>query len=782
MTIKAKKEKLKEFKNENEFREFLIDFLTKCGFKNILHTHRYGSPEQGKDIIGRIENQITGVDWFAFVVKKGRVSGGTNEIETIKNQISQSFEYPYKGINGEKIKINKVVVITNENFTNGAQSQINESPRLSSYNNFNFWWNENLIPKIDENYPDFWLPGDAFAKEYSKNFISQLKKEIRIRDFTIPKVDDKKIQKLLDIFIEPKLTVKELEEDKKTKEKTIKNKKFNIKALEIIDENLLLSGEQGVGKTKLLNNLARRLADSNLMYRNKQIPVIIKALQLREYDFNIEELIKNLLKKYSDIFFDEETLKEYRIVPFVDDFDLLRNSEKEKIKEGLEKYCDNNSTNFILTYSKDEINFSSSIKSIKIHSFNNKQIESFINKFFESTDKAKKFYRILNESDILSKLPTTPLTISLISLLYDENNFEIPATLSDIYTDFVNVLLGRLEVYNKTDLLIYNLKKRIFTSLALKMLDERNYEIRLIDFILFVNEFLSDRSYETQSESDILEIIEKSGLLYITDKKVVGFKQQAFIEFLASVEIYHHKRESHYEKLIINFNDVTWQNTTIFYAGHSKELQLIIDDVINKSPNENIKDWLINSSGMGYLSQALYQTKPVERKKLVMKALDNLILCYDKMKEMTSEKGTFLYDMPLPLLLGTLNHWFNENFKSITLKGTLNMSFEEVFNSENNFENNFKGLMIATTLMNPYINDEENFSRLIDRQEFISHPILPLVADFSMELGMIHKRNVNKDLKKKIEDQIKKKREYIKHVLKEPAYRFNENFALKKKE
>ena len=63
----------------------------------------------------------------------------------------------------------------------------------------------------------------------------------------------------------------------------------------------------------------------------------------------------------------------------------------------------------------------------------------------------------------------------------------------------------------------------------------------------------------------------------------------------------------------------------------------------------------------------------------------------------------------------------------------------------------------------------------------MNHPILPLVADFAIELGMINIKSVDKELKKKIVLQINKKREYIKLVLKEPAYRFNDKFKLEKK-
>jgi len=776
MTIVEQISKLKDFKNEKEFREFLIDFLRKSGFENVIHTHRYGQPEQGKDIIAMYPNSFEGIDWYAFVVKYGRIGGGTNEIETIKNQIKQSFEYPYVGPDGNKLKINKVKVVTNENFTGGAQSQLSSSPELKVYNNFSFWWNENLIPLIDKHYPDFWLPGDAFAKEYSKAFVKKLHDEIEIRDLSIRKIDDKKIQKLLDIFIEPKLTINVVEEDKLTHEKSVKRIKLNVNSINKIDENLLLSGDQGSGKSKVLNTIASNLASAQNISTNKTLPVRIKAPAFRENDFDILLTVENEVKSLSDGFYADHTLKDYKPVVFLDDFDLLKADEKENLITKLKEFCNNNKTNYVLTYRKNEIDFDKGIKTIKIHNFNIKQIEAFVVKFFEGTERGEKFFKVLKESDILSKLPTTPLTITLISLLYDENNFEIPATLSDIYLDFTGVLLGKLDVRNKTELLAYNIKRRLFSNIALKMLDTKVFEISLDEFGKEINSFLEDRGYEKQSETEIIDIIEKSGLFYKDDNEIVGFKQQAFVEFLASLEIYHHSRDTHYKKLVERFNDVIWQNTAIFYAGHSKELSGMIDDVILNSPNENIKDLFVNSGGMGYLSQALYQTKPSERKKLVIKSLDNLLKAYAEMKSMSEDSNSFIYNMPLPFVMSIINYWFNENFKSITLTKTLEESFEDLFGLENNFENNFKLLMVSTSLMNSYIGKDEKFEKLLYRKEFIEHPVLPLVANFVLDLGNAHKKNVAQEMKEKINKSIIKKRDFIKSVLKEPAYRFNDEF------
>jgi hypothetical protein len=182
---------------------------------------------------------------------------------------------------------------------------------------------------------------------------------------------------------------------------------------------------------------------------------------------------------------------------------------------------------------------------------------------------------------------------------------------------------------------------------------------------------------------------------------------------------------------------------------------------------------------MGYLSQALYQTKPIERSKLVKKSLENLIKSFYLIKENSKEKDNQLHNIPLPLLGTIINFWFNENFKSITLNDTLSISFSDIFsNDENSFDSNFKLLMIATTLMNPYIDKEDCMMQLLDRKEFLNNPLLSVVADMAIELGKINQHNVSKDIKNELIKNIRRKRDYIKLILKEPAHRFNDNFLL----
>ncbi|MCJ7448301.1 MAG: HAMP domain-containing histidine kinase [Bacteroidales bacterium] len=179
MTYEDKIQKLKEFKNEAAFRFFLLDLLTRMGFKDLIETHKYGSPEFGKDIIGAVEHKFERIEHYAFVVKIGKIKGDTKRIEEIKNQIKQCFEYPYKDIYGNDIKINKVKVITNETISKGAIEAIQNSSILKNLNNYYFVWNENLIEIINEYFPDFWENPAINTAEYIENLMNIILHEFR---------------------------------------------------------------------------------------------------------------------------------------------------------------------------------------------------------------------------------------------------------------------------------------------------------------------------------------------------------------------------------------------------------------------------------------------------------------------------------------------------------------------------------------------------------------------------------------------------------------------------
>src|SRR5690606_21577071 len=67
---------------------------------------------------------------------------------------------------------------------------------------------------------------------------------------------------------------------------------------------------------------------------------------------------------------------------------------------------------------------------------------------------------------ILNKLPKTPLTLSLISIIFDERELEIPATISDLYSMFVDLLIGKNQIKESHELIEIGIKNRVLASLA----------------------------------------------------------------------------------------------------------------------------------------------------------------------------------------------------------------------------------------------------------------------------------------------------------------------------
>ena len=68
---------LHNIKKEVEIHSLLAETLPKLGFKDVTITHERGNvPENGKDLICSCYDNIEDKkDWYAFVVKKGTISG-----------------------------------------------------------------------------------------------------------------------------------------------------------------------------------------------------------------------------------------------------------------------------------------------------------------------------------------------------------------------------------------------------------------------------------------------------------------------------------------------------------------------------------------------------------------------------------------------------------------------------------------------------------------------------------------------------------------------------------
>lgn len=651
--------------------ELLVKLLPYMHIKSV-------SRISGNTVEGMIDTAM-GQFNVCYIVFNTPLSKGYSEIESLVTNIDKKFHAGYS----------KVFIVNIHTISGGLRTDIER--KVSNKNSTTFWDRDTLLTNIDTHYPDYWRHSDKALISYETDFETKL-----IESFEIKKLVEYKAayQKLLSIFIEPNLFLRT--EDKQSTKKAFT--KINIdRAIEENQRLLLLHGEPGVGKTRLLNEIGRKLIEKNTIVSGKRyLPVLIDSISIRDAFVEKEDIdiCKLLVEVKLHTHFQNQTIEtvfsDYQLVLLIDSIDEFEDKYKDKITKELECLMDKGVLVFLCTRSTsmEDVFRSSSrinIKEVFIQKFNDYQVEKFASRYFEGDgNRAQSLIESMKENKILEKLPLTPLNLSLMSILYEETNHEIPATLTDIYEKFSNLLLGRTMVNRSIDFLDITVKENILGIYALELLKRKNSELMTRnEFIEFFQENLSSVSGTidlTMLPKALDFIIEHTGLLILHQGKYVKFRHDSYMEYFAAKEIFKNHREME-EKLVENFFDVNWQYAAIFYAGLSRKMPIFLENVIEKvSKSSNFKEYWSSANGIGYLLQALYFTDDTIRKKGVLEVLRLMVDTFEAFKKMSSSlpQNVLFGRIPLPVLSIFPIFIFKDNFDSITLKKPLSMALDEL--------------------------------------------------------------------------------------------------------
>ena len=729
--------------------EFFCMFETLVKNQNFDNVTRYNNCIVGEQkIMGRKT-----VCLFALFPQK--LSGITNE----------EVEIVYKGIESlqNKYSANLVFVVSLQTISNGFKNTLmkkstNISPTYIERNE--------LISLIDEYYSDFWRHEDQDLLAYEKTLLNFIQEDTELRKLNFSQ--DKYKQKL-NFFIEPQLS--RCYEDKKTK--TIVRSKYKIDDIIKQKQSLIIQGEAGCGKSTLLKRIIKHLIDENSALKEKKnLPIYLSSQDIISSIEDIKFLIQDKLK----IILGEAPLNEikdkYYIHLLIDSIDELEDfhsvifEQLEKLKEkyNIKYYVASRNVDMLLQNVGN-----ANVEIYDIRRFNFEQIKHFLNAFFSGEEiKASNLLEALRENKIIDKLPLTPLNLSLISILFEEKDFEIPATISDIYDNFNSLIIGRAVVSSRVEFVDISFKERILSIYALELLNTANHQpMEKRDFEKFFINYFANKSIPIKKGTlnDALDyIVKNTGILFIKDGKYVQFTHASYMEYYASVEIFKFHRE-HEALYVDKFYDSNWQNSAIFYAGKSKDMPNFLQDILKKVQTScNIYEYMSGILGCGYLIQALYLTDNKIRKDVVIEALRLSLLSLEAFKVLAIENKFLYRDYNLPLVQIINFIYFYETFNSITLKEPMKMAFDELYAkyedllaiNDDQLANQINAigynlLELAFTLDSKRIGDQHGLEKVIDSDYILKNPNLLLLADFSMMLlGKVKYESFRNALKKNI--------------------------------
>lgn len=771
----TKEDKIKAIRNiekEEDIHTLLYEILPELGFKDVYITHERGNKsERGKDLICSFEDIVEEKkDWIAFVVKKGVVAGKSVVIQDIIAQTKDCFEFEYKDtIKGLRIRISKVKIVTNRHFSSEAERNIGDNNNFDKAN-IAFWDEEKLIQLIDKHYPQYWLKGSKSYKKYVERFIESIKVESLSKSIGI---SDKKIQKILECAIDPKMLERVEKEDG-----TFQWKSKSTNSIVNLENNSIIIGEPGSGKSTLFKSLSKEIIEQNSLRNDSEFyPIILSFQDLRTTSFDLEKSVVQYFKKdwNSDLMIDGRKVLDARnCVIFIDALDELPQKEQKEaalktINEFYSKYpeikiiCSSRPSDYLF-YNCAELGF----KYLEINPVDRKQVESFLNTYFaDNLVKSQRLLKSLKDTGILEKLPKTPMTIALITILFDEKEIEIPATITDLYRQFVDLLLGKYTPESTVEIIEIGIKHRLLCYFAKKLHVSTKQSISLNDLKTVLLEYSKERGQSFDIELILEDLITNSGLLFQNEREEIQFKHLSFQEYFTAYEIFHHQ-QTETELFTKKFNNLWWQNVAIFYAGMTKDAPGILENIIKESVPTTFSEMVTNTAGLGKLLQALYNTSIESRIVGVKRGVDNtenaikfLLSTDDKSFDMWKNFSKY----EIMQIIGGL---FSFSYWSITLVEPLKQQFEKLItqiddkrSEDEQFYFEFKLFLICTILASDNFISFKEFRKLVEKTKSNDLSLFAIMDTHlqNLQKHLTYKNKEDKDFEKIEKKIIKKKRD-----------------------
>ncbi len=727
--MKNKAEKLAQIKSispETAIHTLLEELLQEMGFNDVYITHENGGKsEDGKDLICSYTNPIVGEkEWWAFVVKKGTIQSNSAIIQDVIGQVIECFQYPYENaIRGIKANINKVVIVTNDHFSNEAERKIRTANNIPKAN-VEFWDAEKLVNFIEDKYPQYWLKGSKIYKKYVDAFSSLIETDSFSKSLG---VSDKKMKRLLDCAIEPKILERVEQEDG-----TFQWKPKKTNSIVKLEDNTIIIGEPGAGKSTLFKTLSKEIIEQNALRNDVEFyPIIINFNSLKAARYDLVKAIKEYFRAdwNKHLLIDgEQIIKQGNCVLFIDALDELPIvSDKEKALNAINDFhtaypdikiiCSSRPSEFLF-YKCTDLGF----RYHEISNLDRGQVQNFINSYFaDNIVKSKRLLKSLKDTGILNKLPQTPLTIALITVIFDEKEVEIPATITDLYRQFVDLLIGKYTTENTLDIIEVGAKHRLLCYLAKTLHTNRKQSISFSDFQKLIIDYSAERGQTIDSEKIAEDIITNTGLLFRNEVGDIQFKHLSFQEYFTAYEIFHHNQAER-ELFVKQFNNLWWQNVAIFYAGMTKDAPDLLAEIIQESTPKKFNDYISNTAGIGKILQALYNTPITNRQEGIIRGLDNIEQAINVVVN-NSEKNIDVWrNFSRYGLMQIIGAWFSMSYWSITLVEPLKRQFEKLFaqiederTPQEQTELEYKLFLICSILASEDFVQFEQFKQLVEK-------------------------------------------------------------------
>jgi GTPase SAR1 family protein/hemolysin-activating ACP:hemolysin acyltransferase len=714
-----RKDILENFK-ETELHVYLKE-LFKAMQPDYVVEVTHGVDELGKDLVIVKKDTMT-TDVIGVVVKRGNIKSKTlgdvddiienanhilnikpeKKLKEIQSQMRQAFKHPaeLRAI-FDKLPINKVfVVLAGEISIRGRNRLLAEA--MGPVEIFDVNW---LINKFTDYYPQIFFEGRL------TDFIQSKIQQLETKSWRI-----KEDKNLSDCYVEPLVRNVDvpLEIDNPNVATALTEKRIPFSQFRSVvssHKHIILVGDPGTGKSAALAKLSINMLKDAYIQVTKQtsqtknkaeVPILIAAKDLMTINSSEE-----LLAYY---FGDSDIVK--RVSPHIlmlDALDEVSSQNREELIRKAQQFSEHLDCSLILTSRKIDLLESPPLgfKKYEILPFEASQALLLFEKIHGKDQLLESLKGELNK--IKFQIPMFPLSLILLIELVEENK-EVPASITELYERFTDIILGRYDRKKGIEVLFeYIIKKRFLASLAYnEFLSKKRLEVPLADYQSFVRHYAKEYSFAKEYSSDggslnaFIKEIERVGVLRI-DENEVTFGHRSFLDYFAGFYIFDRRDElKGIERLLTEkYFDDLWGDTVFFYVGHKKEIsKTLLRKLFSYQNGGNKLKQDLSKFLLGRLLQAGWHSPTKTKVFGIEKAFDLVPELRQEVIEFTEANKWKLPKIFADLYVLLLS---DHSFTSGLLIHDLKIAFEKILKKNQNA----LGMLTLLWAMKPFIEHEE---------------------------------------------------------------------------
>jgi hypothetical protein len=584
-----------------------------------------GPDEEGKDSVFFKTDPIRKRVMYAVQTKRGNINMSRKATENITEAVAQlrtALQTSLTILNPrEKRKPDCVVLCASGKINKTARDHIQQEvddTRIS------FMDADDIIPEIDERYPEYWYGIDADKFPYYRSLQDELLGSSEIISLADVGVSDSNFSPITeDSFVQLHLYRITLE-TKKVAGKPSEEPKFEEIPVQAVlrkpERLVLITGDAGAGKSTSLRRIAYTAAHKALTEdAPSDIPVLIRCSELEAYPDRLIDLaaeVTGRVTKTQAGCFTTTDLNDGRVIILLDALDEVstdegRTSVLKKVKEFHESYgkCHVLLTSRKHTFLKENEELST-YASYHLCPFSFEQAERLVTQITRSISRpVSEIPEILRRIKDVHGVDLSPLLVTILVATSDYNRQDIPANITELFKKYTEMMLGRWDKQKGLAQQIHApIKDFLLKSLAFTMHQRRKVSLPLGECRTLFEQELQSRGHQADLNILFQEIVYRSGLVRISGDEI-EFRHLLIQEFFAGRAV----PSMEFLKSVVG--DRWWTKAVVFYFGENPADSDSFLGVIQGLREPNAHKLYTAATALGLATQACYLSKVSEKAK-----------------------------------------------------------------------------------------------------------------------------------------------------------------------